>query len=137
MKIRSNYVSNSSSTSYIIEFDDIDKIVTIAGEEFSILDFFDAITSNMYGSETEMHECTYEDLEDANLLIERLDSFIEWAEDEEKLKLIELKKDIMYGKKNGKYFARFDIDYNNKALYFLFKLLKKYELFTVRLSSEE
>ena len=65
MKIRSNYVSNSSSTSYIIEFDDIDKIVTIIGEEFSIADFFEAITSNMYDSETKMHECTYEDTEDA------------------------------------------------------------------------
>lgn len=139
MKIRSNFVSNSSSTSYIIEFDDIDKIVSIAGEMFSMSDFFEAITSNMYDSETEMHECTYEDSEDANLLIERLNSMIKWADEaneKDKQKLIELKNDIL-SKKNGKYFARFDINYHNKALNFLFKLLKKYELFTVRLSSEE
>lgn len=137
MKIRSNYVSNSSSTSYIIEFDDMYKIVTIAGEEISMSDFLSAFIPNAYDSETEMHECTYEDSEDANLLIKHLDSIIEWAEDEEKLTLIELKKDIMNGKENGKYFARFDICYHNKTLNFLFRLLKKYELFKVRLSSEK
>lgn len=137
MKIRSGFVSNSSSSSYIIEFKDLFQTVRIAGEEISIKDFFDSIFSNMFDQETEMHECTYNDSSDIDSLIERIDSILEWAEDEYKVKLIELKKDVLASKENGKYFARFDISYHNKALNFLFRLLTKYELFTVRLSSEE
>lgn len=138
MKIRSSFVSNSSSSSYIIEFEDLFKTIRIAGEEISVKDFFDAIQSNQYDQETEMHECTYYDSDDNDDLIERIDSKLEWAEDEYKVNLIELKKDIDANRDNKKtYFARFDLSYHNHALNFLFRLLKKYELFTVRDSSEE
>lgn len=133
MKIRSNYVSNSSSSSYIIQFEGYESNVIIAGEEFSIHDFFNYIDSCCsFNSETEMHEITYDD-DDRNELIEYVDYQLQWAEDETKQKLIDLKKDI---KNKDLQFARFDISNHDKAGNFLLKLLQKYGLFTIRNTTE-
>lgn len=131
MKIRSNYVSNSSSSSFIVEFKDRKQVIRIAGEEISVQDFFDAFNS-VHNFETEIREIT-DDNEDKENLIKSIDGFIEWSEDEEKCKLIELKKDIQ---SSDNLFARFDISYHDKVMNFLFRLLCKYEMFNLRYGTE-
>lgn len=131
MKIRSNYVSNSSSSSFIVEFKDREQVIRIAGEEISVQDFFDAFNS-VHNFETEIREIT-DDNEDKENLIKSIDGFIEWSEDEEKCKLIELKKDIQ---SSDNLFARFDISYHDKVMNFLFRLLCKYEMFNLRYETE-
>lgn len=130
MKIRSNYVSNSSSSSFIIEFGNREDNVTISGEEISMQDFLDAFYPNCF--ETEIKEIT-DDREDKKELIKVIDEYINWSSDEDKNKLTELKKDIQTSEKT---FARFDISYHNKALNFMFRLLYKYKMFEIRYETE-
>lgn len=138
MKIRECYVSNSSSSSYIIEFKNLFQTIRIAGEEISVQDFFNAIEINRHDSDTEMKEIVINDKESKHSLLERINGILEWMDDDEyKAELIELKRDIEHmNSKNGPYFARFDISYHNNALNFLYRLLKKYELFKERYASE-
>lgn len=136
MKIRSNYVSNSSSSSFIVEFKELEEIITIAGEQISVMDFFDAIESysNSYTEETRMNKKAIDE-ESKEDLIETIDKTIEWVEDEDKECLITLKKDIENCPEKS--FAHFNLSYHDKALNFLFKLLCKYGLFKIRYSNEE
>lgn len=135
MKIRSNYVSNSSSSSFIVEFDDIVKVIRVAGEEISINDFFDSITNASFtSSDSEMHEITYDE-DDRNDLLEYIDQLIEWASDEDKLKLNELKLDIK--KSKDKIYSRFDIDCHDKVLNFILKILSKYGALKIKYCSAE
>ena len=139
MKIRSSFVSNSSSSSYIIEFENYDKSVVIAGEEISINDFLDAIEIYNKDYETEMHETTQYDNDDKKSLIQYVQNCYDNEYDENtKADLISLKDDIKKSSvKKGPFFARFDISYANLSLRFLFKLLSKYELFKIRMSSTD
>lgn len=131
MKIRSNFVSNSSSSSFIIQFNDIEKEIVVAGQTFSIKDFFDSIEMEECrdrSCETEMHEITYNE-DDKESLISTLDNYITWSNEDDKESLIKLKNDV---KKSNDIFARFDISYHNKALNFIFNLLKEYKAFIIR-----
>lgn len=130
MKIRLNYVSNSSSSSYIVEFKDLEQIVRISGEEISVQDFIDAINYNSYNSsETELYQIIIDDEERADLLKLINEQYLVYANKENKVKLKQLVNDI---KNTDKKFIRFDISYHNKALRFLLNLLCKYELLTIR-----
>lgn len=112
------------------------KTITIAGEEISAQDFFDAISSFNDFDGTQLHEIiTDENKEEKENLIKNINNNIEYIDDESKNKLIELKNDLE--KNQGKVFARFELSYHNKALNFLFKLLCKYGLFEIRYSNEE
>lgn len=136
MKFRTNYVSNSSSSSYIVEFKNIEQIIRIAGEEISVQTFFDAIRSHTsFASETEMHEITF-DNEDKNNMIKVIDYTLQYVDNQNEIfNLNQLKNDIANSKDTM--FARFDISYHNKALRFLFKLLCKYGLFEIRWKADE
>lgn len=129
MKIRDDFVSNSSSCSYIVEFKNLEQTICIAGEDISVEDFFNMIRSLMqFNGTTEMCEITIDD-SDRKDLIETIDQTIQFEEGERKDKLLYLKNDIQ---NTDKKFARFSISYHHKALQFLFKLLVKYELFDIR-----
>lgn len=108
--------------------------ITIAGEEISVIDFFDAIDSynNSCTEETRMNNKAI-DKESKEDLIEKINDMIEWNDDENKERLIALKKDIENC--SEKCFACFNLSYHDKALNFLFKLLCKYELFKIRYSN--
>ena len=132
MKIRSGYVSNSSSSSFIVEFNNIEQVVRIAGEEISVSQFFEAVDKPSMTSETEMGKTTYDE-DGRERLIESVDYALKWADDEKKKELLLLKNDLADTKKN---FAMVDISYHDHALNFLFRLLCKYELFKLRYETE-
>ena len=140
MKIRNNYVSNSSSTSFIVEYKDNKQTIKIAGSEFSIQDFFDTINSfcnSSYISSTEMYEVGI-DREDKENILKYLNNYnLEYFEDRDKENISELKNDIEKNLENHeKNFARFELSYHNKALWFLLNLFCKYELFKIRNKTE-
>lgn len=132
MKTRLGYVSNSSSSSFIVEFNDIEQVVRIAGEEISVSQFFEAVDKPSMTSETEMGKTTYDE-DGREKLIESVDYALKWADNKTKEKLLLLKDDLAHAKKN---FAMVDISYHDHALNFLFRLLCKYELFKVRYAME-
>ena len=129
MKIRNGYVSNSSSSSYIIEYKNIEQIIRIAGEELSVEDFFNLLYSNN-DEDTDVLATTDND-EEIKDIVEYIDNQIKYANEENKEKLITIKNAINNNENN---FAHIKISYKDKAVYFLFKLLCKYELITKRYS---
>ena len=134
MKIRSSFVSNSSSSSYIIEFKDIFDFATIAGEVFSIINFIDAIES-INDLETEINGQTF-NKESREDFISMLDKMIGWGGSKESMdELKKIKDDVIkYPEKN---FVRFKLSYHNKALRFIFSLLKKYDVLKVRYAEND
>lgn len=129
MKIRNSYVSNSSSSSYIIEYKNIEQIIRIAGEELSVEDFFNLLYSNN-DKDTDVLATTEND-EEIKDIAEYIDNQIKYANEENKEKLIAIKNAINNNESN---FVHIKISYQDKAVYFLFKLLCKYELITKRYS---
>ena len=128
MKIRNFYISNSSSSSYIIKFKDFTSTITIAGEEISIQDFF-SLLETIHDSDSELKEISTTK-EDSEKLINYLNTEIEWSADNEyKIKLIELKKEIE--STTDHYYAKIDLSYHNNGLRFLFNLLVKYNLIDI------
>ena len=69
MKIRSNYVSNSSSSSYIVEYKNPEDKITIWGKDITVEDFLNQIMFYTYGDENELFENTFENDEDKALEI--------------------------------------------------------------------
>ena len=119
MKIRSGFVSNSSSSSYIVEFQDRQQMITVGKDaDLTVQDFFNAFYPSL-SCDNELREVT-DDEDDKEQLLESLDSYLEYVTDEEKPELLALKKDI---EKSGKLFARFDISYHDNVLHFLLQLL--------------
>ena len=86
MKIRNGYVSNSSSSSYIIEYKNIEQIIRIAGEELSVEDFFNLLYSNN-DEDTDVLATTDND-EEIKDIVEYIDNQIKYANEENKEKLI-------------------------------------------------
>ena len=119
MKIRSSFVSNSSSSSYIVEFQSREQMITVGkGADLTVQDFFDAFYPSHF-CDNELREVT-DDEDEKKQLLESLDSYIEYVTDEEKPELLALKKDI---EKSEKLFARFDVSYHDNVLHFLLQLL--------------
>lgn len=135
MKVRNGYVSNSSSSSFIIEFNDIEHSVRISGEEISLNHFFEAVDKQSMVSETEMGKTTLSE-NGREKLLENIDYALKWYDDnhEIKTKLLFLKEDLKDINKN---FAMITISYHDYVFNFLFKLLCKYELFKIRYVMED
>ena len=135
MKIRNGYVSNSSSSSYIVEFKNYDQVIRIAGEEITPRVFFDLVESGRM--ETEMHDLAIHEEEKTELIkhIEYLISFT--YDNNQKCELIKLRDDIeknLYNENTN--YARFELGYHDTATNFLFRLLWKYDMFKIRDQSE-
>lgn len=129
MKIRSVFVSNSSSSSFIIQFKDSDSKVRIAGADISIHDFFNYIdTRSSFELNSKMHEITYDE-ENKDKLIKFIDDQFQYENKEMKQKLLVLKEDIL---NNNQKFARFNLSFHDKVGNFLINLLSKYDLFSIR-----
>lgn len=129
MKIRTNFVSNSSSSSFIIQYNDPSEYIEKGTDNITILDFFDYIRRTSFSSETEMKEIA-DNEEDKKKLIERIDDTIQWINDEkEKATLINLKEDIKNNKTN---FARFNLDNHDKIGHLILNLLDQYGLLKIR-----
>ena len=131
MKIRSGFVSNSSSSSFIIEYKDSYQPIKVEGQDLSLNDLFDYIDHECcnYNYETTVHEITNENDESKESLLEYIDYQIQWVDDEVKQKLLNLKEDI---KANESTFARFELSYHDKMGRFIFNILKGRNVFTIR-----
>ena len=134
MKIRTGFVSNSSSSSFILEFESRDSIATVAGHDFSMEDFLESFYPS-HNIDTEVICITGdEEGEESKKLLGTLEKIIKWSEDEnEKATLKDICEDI---KKGEHKFAYVSINYHDRALMFLFKVLRDYELFKVRFTME-
>ena len=132
MKIRSSFVSNSSSSSYIVEFKSKEQLITIGKDaELSVKDFFSAFYPSHF-CDTELGEITDHE-EDKEKLLQRLDNYIEYVTEEERSALLALKKDV---ETSDKLFARFAVAYDNNVLRFLLQLLCDNGIFKIRYETE-
>jgi len=118
MKIRESYVSNSSSSSYIIEFKNLNDTITIDNHIFTVENLLDHINGFNWGDENSLEEVTTDE-GFRNELISHLDNFLHFYSSSNN-------KDTLYGKlkddiKNSKsIFARFSIGYHDYLGKFLY-----------------
>ena len=133
MKIRGGFISNSSSSSFIIEYKDSYQPIRVEGQDISLNDLFDYMDDYNYSCETTVHEITNENDESKVSLLEYIDYQIQWVDDEVKQKLLNLKEDI---KVNKSTFARIELSYHDKIGRFIFNLLKRRNVFAVRYDCE-
>ena len=110
MKIRSNYVSNSSSSSYIVEYKNLEDKITVWGKDITVEDFLNQIMFYTYGDENELFENTFENDEDKKEIINHINHIKEHYTIDDKYDIEKLKDDIMKSDSN---FVRFNIGYHD------------------------
>ena len=133
MKIRSGYVSNSSSSSYVIEFKKFDSSATV-NELFSLSvdELLNCINENRDEDSYVKIDTRYED--GRNELIQKLTDQLEWSDPVYKKEINKVIKKIQKSKNN---FAMLEISYCDPLSRKLLKFLKDTKVVKVYLSSDD
>ena len=131
MKIRSNYVSNSSSSSYIIQFYSLQDQIINGWNAVSIEDFFDHIRFYYRNDENEMYCLIDKDSEDKKGIQEERKEFIEYINGKlnryryspDKIELLKKVRERISSDKNSN-FAYVDLGHHDAIGHFILKMLQ-------------
>ena len=110
MKIRQGFVSNSSSSSFIIAYKPADKTPCPTCGRHDIEDFVELVRKSEGDGDSSVNA---EDLEE---VLERLEESLEWTSDERKGEIRKVEKEVKKLVKEGWKVADISISYHNDTL---------------------
>lgn len=110
MKIRQGFVSNSSSSSFIIAYKPADKTPCPTCGRHDIEDFVELVRKSEGDGDSSVNA---EDLEE---VLERLEESLEWTSDERKGEIRKVEKEVKKLVKEGWKVADISISYHNETL---------------------
>ena len=110
MKIRQGFVSNSSSSSFIIAYKAADKTPCPTCGRYDVDDFVELVRKSESDGDSSVNA------EDLKEVLERLEESLEWTSDERKGEIRKVEKEVKKLVKEGWRVADISISYHNETL---------------------